>query len=57
MKEDLRVVPDSPLANLLEKLPRRERRLLLATLQAAPGPRRSRMERQITARVKALGLG
>ncbi len=55
MKE-MGVVPGSPLAQLLSRLGRADRRLLLATIQAKPGPRRSKMQRAITKRMRELGI-
>jgi hypothetical protein len=55
-KPELAVFPDSPLARLLGRLPRRERRLLLAIVQAPPTKRRAKMERQLQARCAALGI-
>jgi hypothetical protein len=50
------IVPDSPLAHLLAKLNRHDRRLLLAALTAADGPRRDKLQREFKARAKELGL-
>jgi hypothetical protein len=55
-RPEMGVTPGSPLAQLLAQLTRPDRRLLLATIQAAPGPRRDRMQRQVTARLRARGL-
>lgn len=57
MQKEMGVVPDSPLARLLAQLERPDRRLLLAAIQAAPGPRRTKLQRQITKRLRELGLG
>lgn len=53
---DLAVMPDSPLAQLLAQLKRGDRRLLLATIQAGGTPRRTKLQRQMHARLRALGL-
>lgn len=53
---DIFVRPDSPLARLLAKVKRPEQRLILAAVQAKPGPRRDRMEREVQRRLKALGI-
>lgn len=50
------VVPDSDLARFLAKLKRPERRMLLGVLQAAPGPKRERMQRALQRRIKELKL-
>ncbi len=50
------VTPDSPLARLLARLPRAERRLVLAAVQAKAAPRRARMERSVQRRLAALGI-
>jgi hypothetical protein len=50
------IVPDSPLAKLLMKLGRADRRLLLATITAKPGLRRMKMQRQVRKRLRELGL-
>ncbi len=55
-KRDMAVVPDSNLARLLSRLGRHDRRELLAAIQAAPGPRRDRLERRVQARLAELGL-
>ncbi len=55
-KRDMAVVPDSNLARLLARLGRHDRRELLAAIQAAPGPRRDRLERRVQARLAELGL-
>lgn len=56
MKTEMGVMPGSPLARLLAQLKRPERRLLLATIQAAPTPRRRRMERDLQRRLNRLGI-
>lgn len=56
MQTEMAVTPDSPLARLLAKLSRPDRRLLLAAVQAKPGPRQKRLERQLQVRLKALGI-
>lgn len=53
---DVGITPDSPLAQLLGKLKRPERRLLLAVVQAKPGPRRVRMDRELHRRFRLLGV-
>ncbi len=55
-REEMGVVPDSPLAQLLARLERHDRRLLLAALQAPPGRRRTKLQRAIQARLAALGI-
>jgi hypothetical protein len=50
------VVPDSPLARLMARLQRPERRLLLAAIQSKPGPRRDRLNREFARRAYALGI-
>ncbi len=55
-QKEMGIVPDSPLAQLLARLERRDRRLLLATVQAAPGPRRDRLQRAMATRLKDLGI-
>lgn len=55
-QREMGVVPGSPLADLLAKLKRPDRQLLLAALQAAPGPRRVKLQRAVTKRMKELGL-
>ena len=54
--ETLAVTPGSPLDRMLARLKRPERRLLLAAVTAAPGPRRARLERRVHARLQALGI-
>lgn len=54
---EMGIVPDSPLARLLAQLERPDRRLLLAAVQAAPGPRRTKLQRQVRARLAELGIG
>lgn len=51
VKREMAVVPDSDLARFLAKLKRPERRMLLGLLQAAPGPKRQRMERELQRRI------
>ncbi len=55
-KKEMGILPDSDLARLLVQLERPDRRLLLACLQTPPGPRRKRMTKEITRRLKDLGL-
>jgi hypothetical protein len=55
-QKEMGVVPDSDLARLLAKLPRHDRRLLLAVIQAAPAPKRDRLTREMRKRLIALGL-
>jgi len=55
MKE-MGVVPGSPLAKLLARLAREDRRLLLAAIQAAPGPRRTKLQRAVRKRFAELGI-
>jgi hypothetical protein len=50
------IVPDSPLARLLARLERPDRRLLLAAVQAAPGPRREKLQRAVRKRLAELGI-
>lgn len=56
MDKQLAVVPNSPLAQLLARLKRPDRRLLLAALQAAPGPRRDKLEKEVHKRLRLLGI-
>lgn len=53
---EMAVTPDSGLAKLLARLERRDRRLLLATVQCAPGPRRKRLTKEMHRRLRDLGL-
>ena len=55
-QKEMAIVPGSDLARFLVKLKRPERRLLLGVLQAAPGPKRQRMERDLRKRLAALGI-
>ena len=55
-QQEMGVVPGSPLALLLAKLERHDRRLLLAAIQAKPGPRQVKLQRAITKRLRELGL-
>ena len=55
-QKEMGIVPDSPLAQLLAKLDRPDRRLLLAVVQMAPGPRRKRAERELRKRFVAQGI-
>ncbi len=55
-QKEMGVVPDSDLARLLAKLQRPDRRLLLALVQASPGPRRDKLERAMRQRLEVLGL-
>jgi hypothetical protein len=56
MTAEMGVVPGSPLAQLLAQLSRPDRRLLLATVQAAPGPRREKLQRQMRKRLVELDI-
>ncbi len=55
-RKEMGIVPDSDLARLLDKLDRPDRRLLLAAIQASPGPRRKRMTKEVERRLRNLGL-
>ena len=55
-QKEMGIVPDSELARLLAKLPRPDRRRLLALVQAAPGPRRVKLEKKMRQRLGELGL-
>lgn len=53
---EMGVVPESPLAKLLAKLSRPDRRMLLAAVTSPPGPRRRKLERQVHRRLRDLGF-
>jgi hypothetical protein len=55
-QKEMGVIPGSPLAKLLARLERHDRRLLLAAVQAAPGPRREKLQREIRKRLFELGI-
>jgi hypothetical protein len=55
-QREMAVVPDSDLARLLARLTRPDRRTLLALVQMAPGPKRTRMERKFRGRLRELGI-
>lgn len=50
------VQPGSGLHLLLQRLPRRQRRMLLATVQSADTPRRRRLQRRFVREATALGI-
>jgi hypothetical protein len=54
--ETFGVTPGSPLMQLLEKLSRPDRRLLLAMVTAPPSKRRAKLEKRMRARLHALGI-
>lgn len=55
-QKEMAVYPESPLAKLLARLQRPERRMLLAAVQCAPGPRQKRLERELKSRLARLGI-